>query len=95
MEKHDFALEMQKQMIREIEQNRPEYLVYVHIQTSWLMQRDSHKLILNWLGQYIGRYYTIAGLVNISMDKTEYLWSPDIQAPPDSPAWIAVFKKKD
>ena len=94
MEKHDYALEMQKEMIREIEYTRPKYLVYVHIQTSWLAQRDSHKLIFNWLEQYLDRYYTIAGVVNISMDKTEYLWSPDIQAPPDSPAWIAVFKKR-
>ncbi len=52
MEQHDFALKMQEEMIGEIERARPEYLVYVDDDYSWLPRPDSNRKILEWWKDY-------------------------------------------
>ena len=95
MEDHDLDLQMQKEMIREIELNQPKFLVFVEIHSSWLQRPDSHKLIFEWFQHYQAKNYTLAGLVDLHSDTTEYHWSPDVKWPPSSPYWIAVLKRKE
>ncbi len=52
MERQPFALKMQKEMISEIETNRPEYVVYVHDNVSWSMTGESDPTILGWWEGY-------------------------------------------
>ncbi len=94
MEDHDFALQMQKEMIREIELNEPKFLVFVQIPTSWLMRSDSHKLIFEWFERYQANNYTLDGLVELHGDTTVYHWSPGVKWPPSSSYWIVVLKRK-
>ena len=49
MEDHDFALQMQKDFIKDVESMNPKYLIYVGVPTSWLRRHDSHKEIFQWL----------------------------------------------
>ena len=95
MEHHDFAMQMQKEMIREIESVQPEFLIYVQVNTSWLQRRDSHKLLFEWFRGYQSKYYKQVGLVDLFDDKTLYHWTPDIIEPPRSSSWIAVLKRKN
>ncbi|MCP4344697.1 MAG: hypothetical protein GY795_04115 [Desulfobacterales bacterium] len=95
MEHHDFALQMQKEMIREIESARPEYLLFVNISTSWLGQKDSHKLIFEWLEKYRKQHYKMVGLADMLRGSaTLYQWGQDVKWPPRSSSWIAVMKRK-
>ncbi len=52
MERHDFAVKMQEEMIHEIERTRPEYLVYVDDDLSWLRLPDSEQKVFDWWKDY-------------------------------------------
>jgi len=52
MERHPLALAMQDEFIREVESNRPEYVVYVNNQLSWQIQPDSQPKLLEWWPRY-------------------------------------------
>ncbi len=75
MEEHRDAPKMQREMIREIEQNKPEYLVQVGYKYSWLLRDSSDTEILDWMERYTKEFYQLTGLVNTGPDgKTVYLW---------------------
>jgi len=57
MERHDSALDMQKEMIRQIEAARPKFIVLVGVRTSWLVRRDSKRLIFEWAEGYLSDGY--------------------------------------
>lgn len=52
METHPYAERMQREMIAEIENKKPEYLVYVDEPRSWLRQPASQPLLDNWWQSY-------------------------------------------
>ena len=91
-----YALEMQKEMIREIEAARPRYLVFVNIESSWLLGPNSERLILEWAPRYVQKYYERVGVVDIlSPELTKYAWDGEaIGYNPRSSYYIYVFKRK-
>ena len=93
MEPQPFAAKMQEEMIREIEQANPRYIVFVSVATSWLQRPDSHKRILEWFNEY-QKTLRIAGIAEIlSLEETSYRWSLNGAAvAPRSNAWVAVFE---
>jgi hypothetical protein len=94
MENHDYALEMQKEMVQDIESTKPKFLVFVNVDTSWLKNRDSHTLLLEWIQNYQAKYYRLVGLVTIDQQDTRYHWAQNVKWPPNSPLWIAVLQRK-
>ena len=79
MENHKYALAMQREMIKDIERNRPEYLVFVKTPTSWLMTEESNTTLLDWFKDYQLKY-SVAGIIEIvSVYKTIYLWDDQAQ----------------
>jgi len=65
VEVHSYALSMQKEMIKEIERNKPKYFLFINVSLSWLTRPKSEKLIFKWANEYITKYYKIAGLVDV------------------------------
>ncbi|MDO8661750.1 MAG: glycosyltransferase family 39 protein [Candidatus Omnitrophota bacterium] len=66
MENQPYALKMQEEMIREIEFQKPLYLVFVKVNTSWLRHGGSENFIFRWAQNYITEHYDIAGATFIS-----------------------------
>src|SRR5262245_15379312 len=95
MESRNYARAMQEQMIAEIEQTRPEYMVAVNIVTSWTEWHAAERLIFTWAEDYVGRNYTLEGVVDlVSPDRTEYRWGDDAkQYRPLSKYRIQVFRR--
>ena len=60
MEKQPFALKMQQQMMQEIERARPEFVVYVDDEYSWLKRPDSRRNIFDWWKDYWGKNLDLA-----------------------------------
>jgi hypothetical protein len=52
MEDQPYAAKMQEEMIAEIEKNRPEYVVYVNDDFSWLRGPNSNPRVLDWWKGY-------------------------------------------
>jgi hypothetical protein len=73
MEEQKFAEQMQSEMIREVEQARPEYLVKVVVNSSWLSHDNSDKTVLQWAEKYAADDYSVVGVAEISRE-TKYYW---------------------
>ena len=94
MENHDFALQMQKDFIKDVEAINPKYLIYVGVPTSWLRRRDSHKEIFQWLDGYLQRgHLKLVGVVELWEDEAVYHWEPDVKWPVPTRFWIAIFER--
>ena len=93
MEKHDFALKMQQELIKEVEAAEPEYLLFVRNPLSWLQKPGSHMLIYSWFARYKEGYSRV-GMVEILEKSSRYSWTPNVAWPPVSPYWIEILRKK-
>jgi hypothetical protein len=96
MEKHEFSLSMQQEMIREVESSNPKFIVMVKIATSWLKRPDSEKYIFGWMNDYVGKNYSLVGVADIiSPDLTVYKWYGDAKGYAiQSPYHVLIFEKK-
>jgi 4-amino-4-deoxy-L-arabinose transferase-like glycosyltransferase len=96
MEPQPNAREMQQDMIREIEKNRPEFLVYVSCGNSWLFQPRSDRTIVGWCEQYAERFYEPVGFVHKnSSGEVESFWDDAVKNHRNSgEEYVAVFKRR-
>lgn len=95
LENQPYALSMQKEMIKEIEFANPKYLIFVNIYTSWLGVAKPETLIFKWAEEYIGKFYKIAGVVDIFKDRTDYYWDAGARKiNPSSPFYVNVYERK-
>ncbi len=95
MERHDFALQIQKEMIQQVESARPPVLVFVNIYASWMKRPDSHTLVFDWFRRYQDEHYAPVCLVSINRGGATYQWAPDLVWPPRTPYQVAVFRLKE
>jgi hypothetical protein len=93
MENHNFALQMQKDFIKNIEAKNPKYVLFVNVSTSWLCRPDSHTEVLRWFGDYRQRALRLVGVVELFNDRTLYHWAPNVQGPVGSRFWVAIFER--
>jgi hypothetical protein len=95
MEDQQYALKMQKEMIGEIEKAQPEYIIFINIPTSWLIEPKSEKTIFNWAKEYTKKF-NLVGIIDIlSKIQTVYRWDKEtINYSPRSPYFIYVYKRK-
>jgi len=97
METQRYAVQMQREMMREIEAARPKYLVFVAVTTSWLKHSNSETEIFDWFDRYSAADFQLDGLVNIvSQEHTDYylplLVDPRSIRP--SEYYLLIYKRK-
>jgi hypothetical protein len=93
MEHQPFALTMQDEMIRDVENVRPEYVVFVNDAGSWARHQDSQAKILTWWNAYAAKNYTVVGAADIFSDRTDYQWEHLESYRPRSRLYIAICKR--
>ncbi len=93
MEQHQFALKMQKEFIAETEAKKPEYIIYIDLPTSWLMNSNSNKHIFEWMDSYLKTNYTLIGTIELFDDRTIYNWLPNVKWPISSQYSVLVFER--
>jgi 4-amino-4-deoxy-L-arabinose transferase-like glycosyltransferase len=96
MENQQFAEEMQREMIRQIESAAPKFLIYVHIWDSWCYTPQSNKAIFRWLKRYLSERYELVGIADmISLKETHYWWNTDWKSySPKSQYYLATYRRK-
>jgi hypothetical protein len=77
-EHQEYALAMQKEMVREVTSSDPKFIVFVSAATSWLLRPASEKYLIDWLNEYVA-HYRLVGAVDIFPDKTVYKWYRDAE----------------
>jgi hypothetical protein len=89
------AHEMQLQMIHEIDEARPEYIVMVNVMPSWMFWRDSDTTIVDWGNDLVRRQYDDAGAAYIYPDHSEYAWTAaDMKKSPDTPDLVLIYHRR-
>jgi hypothetical protein len=72
-EQQPFVLQMQRQLIEEVEKNRPGFVVFVWTPMSWRVAAGSERLLFQWADRYLHDNYRPVGLVNMpAHGPTEY-----------------------
>jgi hypothetical protein len=96
MEPGPFARSMQQEMITQIEAAKPEFVVFVKINMSWLTNPASDKTIFKWFESYCPQFYNLAGVVNIlPSGQTVYRWNEQtVDYKPASEYWVSIFKRR-
>jgi len=96
MEAQAFATEMQRDMIREIEQAAPEYLIYVSAPSSWMQRTDSDLTIFGWSQHYCQEHMELDVLVETFPDfhSEFHRGMADRIVQPRTDHWIAIYKRK-
>jgi 4-amino-4-deoxy-L-arabinose transferase-like glycosyltransferase len=74
MEPQGYAHQMQQEMIREIEDAHPKYLISVAMAYSWLRRPDSDAAIFDWANEYMAQNYAADSFVNITPTETDYFF---------------------
>ncbi len=78
VELHPYASKMQEEMIMQIEQASPKFLILERISFAWLASEGSDMKILDWTQQYASSFYHLVGVVDlVSREQTVYRWGPD------------------
>lgn len=96
MERQPYAAKMQAQMIQQIEAARPEYVVFVQNQLSWLAQPDSEKQLFDWWPGYWAANLELVRTLNTrqgAADFDETKPAPPT-ASPQANNYLLVFKRK-
>jgi len=105
-EDHSYARVMQAELIKEIENSKPKYILVVNVSTSWLWQKKSSRKLLAWSQGYLEKKYTMSGAVEISFEKDStyffddqaiesYLNSLKNNFNLQNKRTVFIFKKKD
>lgn len=95
MEPQPYAADMQREMISQIEANKPRFIVIVKCFDSWIPRPNSVKLILDWADQYVSSHYRQIGLVEIFPAKqTLYFWD-SVTKPSRNEGWLFIGERID
>ena len=96
METHPYASASQREMIDEIVEARPEYIVFVGVATSWLPRPGSDRGIFRWAFAYTSQYYDIVGAVNLQRgEPAGFVWGSDARLfNAASPAYLTVYRRR-
>ncbi len=96
-EKHVYAGQMQDELIREITEARPVFIVVVNAPLSWVPVRpDFPSLLKNWAKDYLSNKYEVSGVIDIlSNTETVYNWGDQAKTySPRSRYHLLVYKRR-
>lgn len=96
MESHEYALQMQKEMIGEVEASRPKFLIDVRSGLSWLQHDESESYIFRWLDGYVAANYVLVGVADLIYPyPTIYKWYNDARGyQTQSPTALLIYERR-
>lgn len=95
MENQEYNLKMQQEMISEIENNKPLFLVYCNVPFSWLRMPKSPRYIFEWYSKYSSANYNVVGMVDIpDQGMSSFYRNADANRKPQNNNYVLIFKRK-
>jgi hypothetical protein len=88
---------MQKQMMQEVEANRPAYEIFVDVSDSWLLRPGSPQVtaLMPWINQYISGGFEEVGLVELADPESRFFWGDETRGHHQTAPELRIFKRKD
>jgi len=105
-DEHMYGRVLQAEMIKELENSQPKYILFVNMRSSWLWRKKSSRLLKVWSEDYLDKKYKLCGVVSISRGEKPIYYlndqavenyldfkknSPNLQNERN----ILIFQKKD
>ena len=80
---------------QQVEARQPKFVVYVNVSTSWILQPDTDRRILQWFLRYVESDYEQVGLIDIlGPQDTRYYWGREqSDRKPESNFWLTVYER--
>jgi hypothetical protein len=94
--RHKYTSRMRDEMLREIDKNRPLYVIYVDVWDDWGPREGGPQLaeFLPRLYEFMNQSYEVTGVADIG-ESTQYLWGPAAQNyKPRSSKAIYILKRR-
>ncbi len=96
MDDHKYAQQMQRQMIEQVKNNKPEYIIFYSSERSWRHTAHIGKILIDWYPEFLKENYEVVGLVDIYSDnKTNYIWEAVSDYKPKSKNIFWIYKRKN
>lgn len=97
VEQQPHLISMQEELINEIEQSAPGYIVFVSTSTSLMFDETAGNSLLQWMVNYLQENYLQVGVVEIGgWDDTRYFWDGDaLKHIPSTENFMLVYKRED
>ena len=96
MERQGLSKSMQDEMMRQVQEAHPAYVVYVSIRSSWQPHPDVDRRVLDWAQRYTSACYDLVGIADIhSRDETTFVWDEAVKTyRPKSESLVYTFRRK-
>ncbi|MGD0508917.1 MAG: glycosyltransferase family 39 protein [Terriglobales bacterium] len=96
MEDQAYWPAMQKQMMQEVEANRPAYVVFVNSSASWLSHHGSPQVVAfrTWMDQYIATNLEEVGAVELAYPESQYFWGDEARGHHQPGRELLIYKRK-
>jgi len=96
MEDQAYWSTMQQQMMREVEANRPAYVVFVNSSSSWLSRHGSPQVVAfrAWMDQYIAANLEEVGAVELADPESQYFWGAEAREHHQPGRELIIYKRK-
>ena len=97
LENHKFAAQMRQQFYKEIQESKPDILLYTSNEGTWYANENIHQEIYNWYKAYRDSRFKRIGIVDMPFDgPTAYHWSEDTTLQPANPEnYFEIFQRLD
>jgi hypothetical protein len=96
LERHALTATMQDEMIRQVIEAHPAYLVFVSIRSSWQSLPNADQRVLKWSQRYAAACYDLVGIADIhSPNETTFVWDEAVKGyQPRSQSLIYTLRRK-
>jgi hypothetical protein len=96
MEDQAYWSAMQQQMMREVEANRPAYVVFVNSSSSWLSRHGSPQVVAlrTWMDEYIAANLEEVGAVELADPESQYFWGDEVSGHHQPGRELLIYKRK-
>jgi hypothetical protein len=95
LEAQPYAAQMQRQLINDIEQARPPWIVLTTNPFSWLRQEGSPVTIIDWIDPYLAAHYHCVARMEVFADRpSEFIEDSErLRLTPQGDHWIGIFRR--
>ncbi|MEX2205356.1 MAG: glycosyltransferase family 39 protein [Myxococcota bacterium] len=96
LENHALTATMQDEMIRQVIEAHPAYLVFVSIRSSWQSLPNMDQRVLKWSQRYASACYDLVGIADIhSPTETTFVWDEAVKDyEPKSQSLVYTLRRK-
>ena len=87
---------LQQELIRDVTQARPKYMVFVRSDASWMVSPNADRSILRWFDGFAAEHYRLVGLIDtLTPDDTRYRWYDEIDGyTPKGRTRLSVYERR-